>query len=1073
LFAFLILATGILGSTQAAVKLRTPSSERIQDYVHARSGLPASSITRETLRFGRSRKNLLGQSVELPAGVMAVSQVHTIRLLAIRVDFLTDRAGDSTSTPDGSFDLNPNGYDSLTVDPPPRNRRYFESQLEAVRRYYAHQSRGKIQLEYDVYPQEQDSAYHLTDTADYGPWVLNQSAFSEAWRFFSDSYKAASAAPDTVPFSEYDVYMVFHAGADFQSDVNGNSPRDLPTFFAATDIESLMIVLQDQASGDTVRIGEGFVLPETVTQDWIVGSLYGVIAHEFAHQLALEDLYNTGGVVPYYNGLPMVGVWSLMDSGHLMWGEVENEDTGEKVLAVGVLPPSLDLYSKLNVWPDRFTRINPTVAVWDDTLRAIQPGSTYVRVDIDEDEFFLLENRQKDVNGDGETFLALDEQSRVVLGPLGPGDYDPLGQYVAGNEYEYDALLPGDGILIWHVDMEARERAYRLGFGINDDGNWRSVALEEADGVQDMGDPSSFYYAGGPYDPFYEGNNGVFGPSTSPSSASNQGADSRIEITVHDPSGPAMRVTVKRDLLLPGWPVRADWGIEELSLTAADLDGDGDIELLAAGAQDLRGDSLLFAWRVDGTAYGPDSAGVFFALGAERFVSALSISERIAGGDPLVAAVTDSGNAYVVTSNRDNLAGWPARPAGERLHSSPVFIDSLLVVLSRAGNVYARSVRDSLADWVRLYDAPDSLGTLTGNLAAGDIDGDSLTDIVAVSSEGHVVRFPLETRFVDPFAQIDEPAKIAPSFSSPSVALADLNRETEQSAEIVITDSNGVWVVDTGLGVLPGWPVRLDRPVAGPVSLGDVDNDGYIEMALLDRDGYTVIIDGAGGVHPGWPKPGRGEIGDTLAGAVLLADVTGDGGGELLFPELGGVYSCLTVDGSIPSGWPISVGRAVAASAVIVPAGTGYGMFIASYPDVYATVYGVDLNMPGAGSGGVFWAMPGGDAQRTHFFPFAALPVVVETPNLIDRFWCFPNPCKQDQLTVYFKLGKEARSAVIEMIDQEGRSLATRRLFALSTDDTQVAIDTHDFASGVYLCKLQIDGETGSETRFFKAAIVH
>jgi len=1080
LLLLLLAATGVLPcvfaeDAEGSISVRRPTRDALLEFIGKNSSRPLSRLTRTSLVFGKTKKVFFPR-LRAPGGPVSAAQgPTTIRLLALRVDFRTDRSGDSTSTPTGRFDLNPNGYDSLTVDPPPRNRRYFEAQLEAVNRYYADQSRGLARLEYAVYPVEQDSAYHLSDTADYGPWVLNQSAFSEAWRFFSDALTAASASGDTIPFSSYDVYMVFHAGADFQSDVNQDSPRDLPTYFAATDIESLIVEVYDRASGDSVRIAEGFVLPETVSQDWMVGSLYGVIAHEFAHQLGLEDLYNTGGINPYLSGLPMVGVWSLMDSGHLMWGEVTNENTGKSVMAVGVLPPSLDLYSKISLWPEAFRKVNPDSAVWRGTLQAIESDSEYVRVNIDEDEYFLLENRERDLNGDGETFLALDEQSRVILGPLRRDDFDPDLNYVPGNEHEYDHLLPGSGILIWHVDLEARERAHRLGIGINDDPEWRSVALEEADGIQDLGDPSSFYYAGGPYDPFYKGNNAEFGPSSSPSSRTNAGADSRIRIDILDEALPAMAVKVERQGCLPGWPLVAPRGIEPGSLNAADLDGDGKVEVFGCGVPGLGGDSLLYAWTEDGSAFGNDSGGVFFSLPNEKIVSGTGASERGVGGTGLVAVVTDSGNAYLVNGHGNLVAGWPSRPPGRRLVSTPVLLDSLLIAYGSRG-IYARSFADSLPDWVTLYEVPDSSGRIVGNLAVGDVDGDGRSELFFTTEEGLAGSLVIEEALAGSGGGGGASLllkRVAPGrLGDPSLALADMDRAEPPGAEAVLCDSNRVWVVSRSLDVMPGWPVELPDAAAGPVAIGDIDGDGYLEVAVVGRDGAPRFLDGAGGIHPGRRWEGRPEALGAVSGSPLVADADGDGDAEVLFPAGGGLYACVDEHGASLQGWPVSVGRASPADAVVVDSAQERLLFVASESDSSSHLYG--LRLAGAGqSRPVFWPMKGFDPERSYSLPFGLLPSVPASGRVIERFFCYPNPCRGRFLTAYYKLGEGGRSVLLELLDQEGRSVFSRRLSGVSSDDAYLRIDTSSLSSGVYLCRLKVDSPRGSSVRFFKVALVH
>ncbi|TPW17649.1 MAG: Uncharacterized protein FD129_294, partial [bacterium] len=62
----------------------------------------------------------------------------------------------------------------------------------------------------------------------------------EAEALIKDALNAAHDSGD-IDLTQFDAFLVVHAGGDFQSDINGDSPNDIPTF-----------VLE---FGDTVIIG--------------------------------------------------------------------------------------------------------------------------------------------------------------------------------------------------------------------------------------------------------------------------------------------------------------------------------------------------------------------------------------------------------------------------------------------------------------------------------------------------------------------------------------------------------------------------------------------------------------------------------------------------------------------------------------------------------------------------------------------------------------------------------------------------------------------------------------------------
>jgi hypothetical protein len=146
-----------------------------------------------------------------------------------------------------------------------------------------------------------DSAFHLSDTADYGPWTYSEGDYEIAVRLITDAVEAADLSAEPIVFSQYDMVYVYHAGADLQGDITGDSSYDIPSFTAG---------LADPipVDGGASYVYAATVLPETVSQDNLTGAINGVTAHETGP--LGPDLSNTDDF------LPSVGCWSLMDTGN-------------------------------------------------------------------------------------------------------------------------------------------------------------------------------------------------------------------------------------------------------------------------------------------------------------------------------------------------------------------------------------------------------------------------------------------------------------------------------------------------------------------------------------------------------------------------------------------------------------------------------------------------------------------------------------------------------------------------------------------------------------------------------------
>ncbi len=153
-------------------------------------------------------------------------------------------------------------------------------------------------------------------------------------------------------------------------------------------------------------------------------SNFGVACHEFGHLLGLPELYAPGGRVQ-----EGIGKWGIMGQG--TW------------VGKGDHPTGLDAWSKMQLgWVDVqvVDRTTPRVE-----LPAVLDVPRVVRIPAVSgrpEEFYLLENRRRE---------------------------------------GVDAELPGEGILVWHVDE--RVRNFRFGMA---DVNHKLIHLVEADGRGDL-----------------------------------------------------------------------------------------------------------------------------------------------------------------------------------------------------------------------------------------------------------------------------------------------------------------------------------------------------------------------------------------------------------------------------------------------------------------------------------------------------------------------------------------------------------------------------------------------------------
>ncbi len=1026
----------------------------------------------------------------------------TVRVLGIRVEFDQDSLGSQTTTPDGRFDLRKGDSLGLFIDPPPHNRSYFLAHLKALARYWKWASYGNLVVESDVWPKAENAAYRLHDTGSYGPWTLGQASFDEAERFFGDAVRVADRT-DSIPFGDFDVVAIFHAGSEFQTDVGRDSPRDFPTF---------TIGLSDSVpvNGGATEVFGGMVMPESESQDGYFSALNGTLAHEFGHTQGLFDLYDINTF------FPAVGIWSNMDSAYLLGTTVEDAKTGARVDASGMLPASLDPWSKTLLWPARLEYVDPGRSLTK-SLRATELSDSFLYAPIGNEEYYLIENRAVDLNGDGTVYLDRDSTSGVVLGPglSSASPSDSLG------DKEYDFLLPGlGGILVWHIDNSVIYGRYMPSDGgINSLPGRHGVRLLEADGMQDLGDPDSPYWFGSPFDPYFVGNHTTLGPGTSPASRTNDGGVTGITMEVKSRPGVQMTVAFRQDTRVPGWPVGSGVPQRGTAPTYGNLLHDGRRTVVTAA------DSLVFAWMSNGESfYSARADGRFVALPAKArlpvlFADSLYRRGPAAGHGAAILVAAVDGNLYAYRPlTRDDttsvlLNGWPpplADPPGgtpATATTAPVLDpDGSVLVGASDGTVYSISPTDTTDLTPAVFQvAPPMLvsGTplvapVAGAMAVGRFTGAGGYDVAYAVEPGYV-RIVQQLGKNPPGGRFDASWRVrGGSGFAPYLAGADIDRAPGGDLELIVCDpaANTIHCYDLTGRELPGWPVTTIGNLPGPIAVGDLDGDGYPEVLATDASGLVHRWN-RNGVEPlGWPVflPERyGPYAEGGQGSPLVADVDGDGRSEAIVALDNGLIVALDAGGRTRPGWPLAIQGGASSTPLLLslndtlfpsdPAGGPWTHLVIGGDDddgvnafqlaaVADTAYfgrdGVSMRTP--------WSEFGGNRRHTSVLEGAYQGAVAPVARLLKAgsVYCFPNPLKGtglEEIGLAYSLGTTATSVNIRIFDAAGVEVG-RQQGTRAPVENVARIPVHSLASGVYLVRLEAVGAGTRDTVFSKFAIV-
>lgn len=990
--------------------------------------------------------------------------VETYRILALRISFPQEVPDEETTSGDGTFDLrSPSAVqDSLIYpfDMPPHNRTYFEAHLQALSNYYTTASNGQLTIEYDVYPRDENGSYSLTTPLiEYGNGRTRTEVAERIVRLFKDGILAADQAEgDNLNFAQYDAFAIFHAGLGGEA---SQALNDIPSAFISQ--QDLIDHVEGPIPVDngTTTITSGMLLPEAISTSGR-GGLNGTLARFFASQLGLP------GLSDFENDLPAVGDWSLMDTGANNLIEADKLGLQPQQTTLGTNNIGSTLIGFLPSLPMAWSRIKlgwitPTTITHSDTVQIVAAHiqsdlPKAVKVPISATEYFLLENRISKLDVHGQT-------PTIQLS-------QPNGVWLSIDDY--DAFIPGSGILIWHID-DTVINASTEEKNINSNPDYeiaftqfrRGIALEEADGLLDIGNVSASRVVqngiisfstieGSETDPFYVGNNALFGPETTPNTNSNLSYPTNITIEILSPQADTMTVAIRFSQQQDKWPV-----ITARPTTHAprsiDLNGDGIKEILRS----ISGTpSISAAWQIDGSP---------FLIENDPF-------ELVSSRTPAVGNLTSETSGEEIISHRSGNARtlWQ-RPNTSTTETIPLSdpmlrLSSLPIMANFAGStVDIWGWSGGLIEWNEFATTNRgvaNMGAAIQSLAVGNIDTDADNELVAVTENGQV-------HLIQGANQSQQLAALDPIVGSPVIADLDQNG----TDDIAVVTTTGQLHILTAQGV-----VYQSDPVAGGATsspvLADLDNDGFIEV-LFGGQGRIWVFRFNGILQNGGALafPLKDESGNIQA-PPIIADINADGALEILIGSPGGLIYGLTSTGHSLDGFPLSVPGPIAASPLIDDLDNDGTLELVTFTtDGAIQLFHLETIDPSYTGNQIIWGQLGGSSTNAGTLQ-QPRATEIEVPTFTallpeKRAYVYPNPIRNGDLAkvrFYLSDTAEIRATIYNPLGNIVDHLTHSN--PLPNTENEISWDVSDYASGFYICRLEAVDGTRKEVRFIKVAVI-
>lgn len=475
----------------------------------------------------------------------------------------------------------------IRIDPLPHDKRYFEAHLEFAKNYFETMSNGSLKIDFTVIPEIIKLSKEMSRYSPTG----RQLNFLPAAELAAETWESVNRLNliDSLPPSDPETaFIIFHAGAGRDIELVGTTlnktPQDIPSVYLSK--ESFRNIFNDPAfegfpldKADAI-VNNTLILPRTLSRpgEDVSGnqfvlqlSLNGLVTAQIGSHIGLPDLFDTE------SGRSGIGRFGLMDGAGIFSYN-------------GLFPPEMSAWEKVYLgW------IKPqTVSPYSDNTAELPAVSkrqfnSVLKIELSKSEYFLIENRHRDPDGDGVTLEIQKPDGSTVLQTFTNSDqaftfqeqgYEQLLEPgVITSVSDYDFSLPGGlfdendnpdvlrelngGILIWHIDENIIQENIASNT-INTGPGPNGITLMEADAAQDIGNPISNGLFnnnsnGWAFDFWWSGNNASvvtqtdsiqlyqnrFGPDTTPSNRSNTGASAGFELFNFSDNLPVASLSVR------------------------------------------------------------------------------------------------------------------------------------------------------------------------------------------------------------------------------------------------------------------------------------------------------------------------------------------------------------------------------------------------------------------------------------------------------------------------------------------------------------------------------------------------
>jgi M6 family metalloprotease-like protein len=968
----------------------------------------------------------------------------TVKILAVMVEFQTSH--DAAVEGNGKFGtIYSQNYGTNILDPLPHDQNYFRNHLEFVKNYFAKVSNGKVVITYNVLP------VVITVPQQLENYSSTNGNFTPLANFCQKVWAIADSAYPGFDFNDYNLFTIFHAGVGQEVSLAGgiNDSQDISSVYLS--YAALSGILGSTFKGFPVQnnsfyITNSMIMPETESREQtaINGSISlaqvtinGLLASCVGNYLGLPDLYDT------QTGVSAIGQYGLMDT--------------QSIFAyAGVFPPEPMAWEKIFlgwVTPVTLTPGNYSVSLAAH-LAASSTDTTILTVPINSSEYFLIENRQRNVNSsgvkityvsNGTTYTRTFTQDETGFNS---DDVDSLIGVIT-NVDEFDWALPGliydsanynGGLLIWHIDNNVIN-ANIASDQINANPSHRGVNLMEASGIPEIGQTltdalGNTEIGGGTYEDFWFASNpsplyqNIFNANTRPSSNSNSGASSLITVFNFPVSSNKMslKVTYGDSLVKPLFSTYLHQVSTNNKLTAAQNSSNVNLNLLS-------GSNLIL---LD---YNGDSTGIL------RNFSNFKTASILYNNLQYLVGVSDSTLNLYNKSNGDS----SHTNIGDMSSSAPVItlINNTPEILIGTNHGYVKTFSLNANPAVTAIDST-AKGMIISQISANSnyyVYGGSYPD-----SKSATQQYFVNDNMGDKYT----------GYSGNLLQLASTVDRNGNKIVVALLSGNIFDIISQGK-LTNEFKISTSNTIKS-FALTDLKQDGNIYIAFTNGNNLEAV-NMEGGEAGNFPFLDPQRVGFT--GTPVTADITNAGKSDIIAATTDGrIFAIDGGAGLAVSGFPISSGAELSSTPALYEYNGNLSIA------VYNQLGNLSAWSIGAGEGTLFWAEENGNNQNIGYIGAASSVNFVNSFFPAAKAYNYPNPVYSGVTRIHYYVSENSKID-IKIFDIAGDYVAHLTDNALGGLAKETQWNIGNIQSGVYFASIKATGVSGKvETNIIKIAVI-